>query len=126
MLDLLSMIMDMDHKKSKIILQFIQEIISFTDLNMTVQNVGNMFQQLMVSTNFYKTKRTRKNLNLNRKIIIIMKNKFRFKINKWVKLSIPPVLIPYYQWTVFEKQNKIGKKNFRLYHIYFFFLEKYL
>lgn len=55
-----------------------------------------------------------------------MKNKFRFKINKWVKLSIPPALIPYYKWTVFEKQNKIGKKNFRLYHIYFFFLEKYL
>ena len=29
-------------------------------------------------------------------------------------------------WIVFEKQEKIGEKNFKLYHIYFFFLEKYL
>ena len=55
-----------------------------------------------------------------------MKNKFRFKINKWVKLSIPPVLLQYYTWSVFEKQNEFGNKKFKLYHIYFFFLEKYL
>ena len=55
-----------------------------------------------------------------------MKTKFRFKINKWCKTSIPPVLIPYYTWEVFKKQDSIGKTNFKLYHIYFFFLEKYL
>ena len=55
-----------------------------------------------------------------------MKNKFRSRINKWIKTKILSVLLPYYTWTVFEKQEKIGKKNFKLYHIYFFFLEKYL
>ena len=55
-----------------------------------------------------------------------MRNKFRSKINKWIKTRVSSVLLPYYTWTVFEKQNEVGNKKFKLYHIYFFFLEKYL
>lgn len=42
-----------------------------------------------------------------------MKNKFRSRINKWIKTKISSVLLPYYTWTVFEKQQKINEIEFR-------------